>query len=84
MTRLWVAGIRIKVFLNPGGLPQQGHWGGRTHPVQEVVHHWRVDAGWWRLRIWRDYYKLVTTTGLLVVVYHDLVRDEWFLQRIYD
>jgi hypothetical protein len=32
----------------------------------------------------RDYFKLTTTTGLLVIIYHDLIHDAWFLQRLYD
>ncbi len=39
---------------------------------------------WWRVRIWREYFKLTTGTGLLVVIYRDLLSGAWYLQRLYD
>lgn len=83
MTRLWASGIAVRVTTR-GEEPTQLQWDGRSHPVARVVNHWRVDVGWWRLRIWRDYYKLLTTTGLLVVIYHDGLNGGWWLQRVYD
>jgi hypothetical protein len=74
----------VEVWLNGLSTPARLRWEGRIHPVQVVANHWRVDLGWWRLRVWRDYYKLATTTGLLLIVYHDLVNDKWYLQRVYD
>lgn len=84
MTRLWSEGVAVKVWLNDHDMPMRFRWQGHIHPIQEIANQWRVDLGWWRLRVWRDYYKLVTTTGLLVVIYHDLVNDHWYLQRIFD
>jgi hypothetical protein len=84
MTRLWVAGIILKVITTSSGDPVRLTWEGRLHVVEGIANSWRVDLGWWRLRIWRDYYKLYTTTGLLLVVYHDLISGQWYLQRVYD
>ena len=84
MTRLWSGGAIIEVWLTGTSAPERLRWEGRVHPVKMVANQWRVDLGWWRLRVWRDYYKLVTTTGLLLVVYHDLVSDQWYVQRVYD
>ncbi len=39
---------------------------------------------YYRLRLWHEYFKLTTDTGLLVVVYHDLVDGTWYMQRLYD
>ena len=83
MTRLWGSGAAIRVVLIDEK-PTRFIWASRTHPVQTITNHWRVDVGWWRLRLWRHYYKIITTTGLLVVIYHDLVTGEWRLQRVYD
>ncbi|MCB0209356.1 MAG: hypothetical protein KDJ52_08505 [Anaerolineae bacterium] len=52
--------------------------------MQYVAKRWRVDQDWWRGRIWREYFKLTTKTGLLVIIYRDLLTGEWFLQRLYD
>jgi hypothetical protein len=59
-------------------------WKGRSHRVIHLAKDWRIDWGWWRLHIWRHYYKLVTDTGLLVLVYQDLADDSWYLQQVYD
>ena len=40
--------------------------------------------GWWRRRVWREYFTLTTHTGLLVLIYHDVRDDSWRLQRVYD
>lgn len=84
MTRLWDAGERIDMEMGEDGMPLCFTWNNERHAVQSIAKRWRVDIGWWRLRVWRDYYKLVTTTGLLAVVYHDLALDQWNLQRVYD
>ena len=84
MTRLWVSGIAVKTTVTAAGEPASFVWNGHLHAVQGISNAWRVDMGWWRLRVWRDYYTLHTTSGLLVELYHDLVNDQWFLQRVYD
>jgi hypothetical protein len=84
MTRLWVDGVVIRVWCTPDGRPMRVRWQGQSHDVKMIANGWRLDLGWWRLRIWRDYYKILTTTGLLMIVYHDLMTDIWYLQRVYD
>lgn len=59
-------------------------WGGQRHEVTEITKTWRVDTDWWRGRIWRAYFKLTTDTGLLVIIYQDLMSGKWYLQRLYD
>jgi hypothetical protein len=84
MTRLWTKGEPITVAINGAGEPLRFSWRGEMHPVTAVVRRWRADADWWKGRIWREHFKLVTDTGVLAVVYHDLVGHEWYLQRVYD
>jgi hypothetical protein len=86
MTRLWPRGtpIAVEVESNDQANPQSFTWGGHTHRVQGIAKRWRVDQGWWRGRIWREYFKLTTQTGLLVVVYRDVLTGRWYLQRLYD
>ena len=83
MTRLWPDGIPITVH-SRDGQPRQFTWHQQPHPVSAVVRHWRVDVSWWRVRIWRDYFKVTTHTGLHVILYRDLDSNRWFLQRLYD
>lgn len=84
MTRLWPRGLPIIVQVDSVGCPLFLDWRGQKHPVERIAKRWRVDLGWWQVRIWREYFKLSTESGLLVVIYHDLVRDTWRLQRLYD
>jgi hypothetical protein len=84
MTYLWVEGQPIQVEADESGAPCRFTWHGTLHPVEEIANRWRVDEDWWRRRIWREYFKLTTRTGLLVIVYHDLVARTWHLQRLYD
>lgn len=65
-------------------LPQSFWWNNRIYQVFEIVNHWRIDREWWRLRIARDYFLVHTTSGLLAVLFRDLLNNEWYLQRLYD
>jgi hypothetical protein len=84
MTHLWPAGQPIAVVVNSLAEPTSFTWQGRTHSVETIGRRWRVDMEWWRQRIWRAYYKLSTETGLLVIIYQDLLSGDWYLQRLYD
>jgi hypothetical protein len=84
VTRLWVVGERISVETDQAGAPVQFRWSGERHRVEAIADRWRADVQWWRLRVWREHFKLITDTGLLVIIYHDLPQDTWYLQRVYD
>lgn len=91
MTHLWVPGEPIQVTLkaHPENEfsqlePDEITWRNQTHGVDQITRVWRVDLDWWRERVWRTYYKLSTDTGLLIIIYIDLLSKEWFLQRLYD
>lgn len=84
MTRLWPAGVPIDMRLGRSGAPEAFVWQGERHVVTAVVTRWRVSVDWWRTPTQRDYYKLTTASGLLVIVYHDLAGEDWFLQRLFD
>lgn len=84
MTYLWPTGTPIDVTFDSLYTPQQFTWQGKTHRVKQITKRWRVDQGWWQQRIWREYFKVSTGTGLLVVIYRDLLTGRWYLQRLYD
>ena len=84
MTRFWAKGKLIHVVSDELGEPKRFEWQRGTHQVDAIARQWRVDLDWWRIRVWRDYFKLVTNSGLLVVIYRDLLSDQWYLQRLYD
>lgn len=84
MTHLWPEGQPIRVRCGEWDTPLSFVWRGRVHTVQGIAKRWRVDVEWWQQRVWREYFKLYTDTGLLVILYRDLLSGQWYLQRLYD
>ncbi len=84
MTRLWRRELPITVEADELMTPQAVIWRGQRHRVETVTKRWRVDKQWWLLRIWREYFKVATQTGYLVIIYRDLQTGDWYLQRWYD
>jgi hypothetical protein len=84
MTHFWPEGELIQVEADALWTPLHLTWNGGRHPVQVILDRWRVDEDWWRERVWREYFRLITRTGLLVEVFHDLTTGEWYVQRVYD
>ena len=55
---------------------------GAVRAVAAVQDRWRLDDEWWRERpISRLYHALVLDDGSLIVVYRDLLVEEWYMQR---
>ncbi|MBA3867680.1 MAG: hypothetical protein H0X30_00850 [Anaerolineae bacterium] len=84
MTRLFGESIPIEVGLFNAAAPQEFTWKKRKHQVKKVANHWRIDYLWWRDPIWRDYFRVETTSGLMLTIYQDLITDLWYLQISYD
>ena len=85
MTRLWLAGGAVRIWGGEGA-PSGFVWQGVSHRVLMVCNDWRVHTRWWEpdQAIWREYVKVATDTGLLCLLYQDLLKGGWFLSRIYD
>lgn len=84
MSPFFGKGVLISVEVTMTGEPLRLTWEGDCHQIDAISDKWRVDQGWWEKHHIRDYFKLTTTSGFLLVVYHDLIRDQWYLQRLYD
>ncbi|TMC90618.1 MAG: hypothetical protein E6I69_07785 [Chloroflexi bacterium] len=82
MTRLLSPPNEVMVTLRPGGIPAfiSGTWSGTVDPIAR----WKVETGWWNQSVVREYWKVLLNSELLCELYHDLARDEWFVERIYD
>jgi hypothetical protein len=77
----------ITVTTDQDGAPRCLSWLGRTERIATVEASWSLEEGWWRGgpdATRRHYYRLVTRSGLLCVVYRDLARAEWYLEQIID
>jgi hypothetical protein len=84
MTRLWPEGAPIQVTVDQDGQPRHIVWQDRPHLVAHITRRWRVRSDWWREMVWRDYFKLITNTGLLLIIYHDLRQETWHVQQLFD
>ena len=84
MTHFWLAGQLIVVNMDALWTPLQFTWDEQLHQVEDILDRWRIDQGWWRERVWREYFRLTTHTGLLAEIFHDLTTQYWYLQRLYD
>jgi hypothetical protein len=84
MTRVWVGGILIMVHVDARSIPKTFVWEGQFYVVTHRANRWRADQNWWQERIWRDYFKLDTSNGLILVLFQDLLTGEWYLERVYD
>ena len=82
MTRLLSPPTPIEVTLAPDGTPAfiSGAFIGSIDPIAR----WKVETEWWNEPFVREYWKAVLNCNLLCELYHDLSRDQWFLERIYD
>ena len=80
----WRAGDPVQDVEVENGVPRRFTWQGQVHTVSAIANVWRIDDAWWQQRVWQDRFKLITTTGLLVILSHDLLTDAWRLIRVYD
>jgi hypothetical protein len=85
VTRLWPEGEPVEIWGEEAAL--SGFvWQGTRYCVVETCNRWRVHTRWWEpdKAIWREYIKVATGTGLLCLLYQDLLKGDWFLARVYD
>lgn len=85
MTRLWAKGEPVEIW-GAEDTPAGFAWQGTSHPIGKICNRWRLHTRWWEpcQIVWREYLKVTTHTGLLCLLYHDLLEDGWFLARVYD
>jgi hypothetical protein len=85
VTRLWPKGEPVEVW-GGEGTATGFVWRGSSHHIQETCNRWRVHTRWWESNqaVWREYLKVITDTGLLCLLYRDLLEGDWFLARVYD
>jgi hypothetical protein len=94
MTRLWPQGERIQISgpeassypRNGGTTPLAFDHQGQSHRIVDICNRWQIHTRWWEPDrcVWREYLKTTTDMGLLCLIYHDLLSDEWYIARIYD
>jgi len=85
MTRLRPEGEPVEIQ-GDGEAPAGFTWRGTFHPIDVTCNCWRIHTRWWEpgKAVCREYLKVTTKTGLLCLLYRDLIGEGWFLARIYD
>jgi protein ImuB len=54
-------------------------------PIVRASGPWRLRSGWWGdSPVERDYYDVELSGGALLRVFRDAIRDEWFIDGVYD
>ena len=87
MTKTWADGLPVRVdAVDAQGVPASFGWQGQTHAVERLVQRWEVETDWWAEEgeTRRLFVTLITKTGMLCVLFCDLVTGEWRLSRLYD
>ena len=82
MTRVLRPPKRIDVVLDQSGLPAVVRIGRESDRVN-VIEQFRVNERWWSDPIDRAYMKVVGPTWI-ILIFHDLLSGDWFLERIFD
>jgi hypothetical protein len=82
LTRLLNPPTAIDVTLDHGRAPIAitGALNGSIEPIAR----WKVEASWWDRPVVREYWKVVLNNNVLCELYHDVARNEWFVERVYD
>ncbi len=75
----------IFVFVDAaaGSSPAFIIWRGRKESIK-VCNHWRVEDAWWKGGVSREYYKLITRSKMIMVVYRDCLGGGWYIEKILD
>jgi hypothetical protein len=70
--------VRTDEFGEPVHVRLPGKTARRVAVVRE---RWRIDDEWWRQAISRDYRTIVLDDGKVLTLYHDLLDDNWYVQK---
>jgi hypothetical protein len=73
----------VTVEIDGAGLPTtvggaDGPMGSKVECVNEI---WRIDDEWWRKQISRLYFEVMLEGGKRIVLFNDLMTNEWFMQH---
>jgi hypothetical protein len=82
VTRLLVPAAAVELTLAKDGTP--AFISGALHGPIDPIARWKVETEWWNRAVVREYWKVLVGSELLCELYHDLDRDQWFVERIYD
>jgi hypothetical protein len=82
MSRLLSQAVgKIQVEVDSRHQPVIFVWSGKRHQIERIGDTWIFED--WVQEIRREYFKVITTTGYFLLLYHDSVNQQWFIERQY-
>ena len=84
MTKRSATSEKIEIETDAKGDPVGFDRNGRRQKIVAVNERWRLEDRWWGDEEKRCYYRVQTGRGSVFDIYHELVSDRWYLDRIYD
>ena len=75
--------VAVEVKSDDQGTPMALKIRGRWLNVESLVDQWRIDDEWWREQaISRIYCECLIDQGLQVIIFQNLVTNQWYQQRV--
>lgn len=84
MSKLFREAIKLEVEESPQHKLITFLYRGRRERARETLKRWRVDQGWWKRSVEREYFQVKTASGIVCELYRNLLTGVWYLQRVYD
>ena len=57
---------------------------GRREKVTAIYERWRLADEWWGEEVQRDYFRVRTSTGIVLDIYRDSKSNRWYIDKIHD
>ena len=84
MSRQLEKAEEIEVKTNIAGVPVNLTRKGHREKVAAIYEHWRLADEWWGKEVERDYFRVRTSTGIVLDIYRDSKANRWYTDRIHD
>ena len=73
----------IKVSSDTRGMPLSLTRNRKRERITGIYEHWRIADEWWDREIQRDYFRIETSEGVVLDIYHDMAANLWYLDRMH-
>jgi hypothetical protein len=83
MSRKFLEPREVGVRADAAGAPRWLRWRGRLEGLR-VCNRWRSGGAWWRDEAPREYFRVLTRSQTLLVLYRDGANGRWYVEEICD
>lgn len=84
MAKLLEKPEEIRVRTNAGGVPLSLSRDGTREKITAIYEQWKAADQWWGKEMERHYFRVKTSRGLVLDIYHDIGTNNWYLSKIHD